>query len=43
MDEIGIRIQSLREKLIKRIGEETEVRYASYQDIIDGLIMEEGR
>ena len=43
MDEIGIRIQSLREKLIKRIGEETEVRDDRVQDIIDELIMEEGR
>ena len=43
MDEIGIRIQSLREKLIKRIGEETEVRDDRGQDIIDELIMEEGR
>ena len=43
MDEIEIRIQSLREKLIKRIGEETEVRDDRVQDIIDELIMEEGR
>ena len=43
MDERGIRIQSLREKLIKRIGEETEVRDDRVQDIIDELIMEEGR
>ena len=43
MDEIGIRIQSLREKLIKRIGEETELRDDRVQDIIDELIMEEGR
>ena len=43
MDEIGIRIQSLREKRIKRIGEETEVRDDRVQDIIDELIMEEGR
>ena len=43
MDEIGIRILSLRERLIKRIGEETEVRDDRVQDIIDELIMEEGR
>ena len=43
MDEIGIRIQSLMEKLKKRIGEETEVSDDRVQDIIDELIMEEGR
>ena len=43
MDEIEIRIQSLMEKRIKRIGEETEVRDDRVQDIIDELIMEEGR
>lgn len=43
MDEIESRVQVLREKLIKRIGEETEVRDDRVQDIIDELIMEEGR